>query len=392
MADGVRLLLRGALVIFVITVVIGILNGLDVWDVPHHTLLTHVHSGTLGWITLGVFGAAGAMLTRSGESIRSMAVFGVVSMAAYILAFGSVEFTTGTSIQRPIGGTLALISITWVFVWAIRAKKGESYTVAEFGIVLALGFLLFGAILGVLLGLQLGGVEIVPQERTEALYNSHPSAMVIGYVILAGASMIEWLIQARVPRLSESRSGMIQMLLLLLGGVITVVGFLAEIDPLIQASVPLQVVATVMLLVRHRSRLGASSWGPGLGPKLVRTAVVGLVAVVAFIVALVIQFSGGVAISDLGPILLSMDHSNFILVMTSLIFAVLLIETDVRERLITISYALMVIGAVGFVAGLLLESAGLKRVFTPILGLGLLHGIFSFLRARPREAVPSGRS
>lgn len=391
MADGVRLLLRGALVIFVITVVIGILNGLDVWDVPHHTLLTHVHSGTLGWITLGVFGAAGAMLTRSGESIRSMAVFGVVSMAAYILAFGSVEFTTG-SIQRPIGGTLALISITWFFVWAIRAKKGESYTVAEFGIVLALGFLLFGAILGVLLGLQLGGVEIVPQGRTEALYNSHPSAMVIGYVILAGASMIEWLIQARVPRLSESRSGMIQMLLLLLGGVITVVGFLAEIDPLIQASVPLQVVATVMLLVRHRSRLGASSWGPGLGPKLVRTAVVGLVAVVAFIVALVIQFSGGVAISDLGPILLSMDHSNFILVMTSLIFAVLLIETDVRERLITISYALMVIGAVGFVAGLLLESAGLKRVFTPILGLGLLHGIFSFLRARPREAVPSGRS
>lgn len=105
MADGVRLLLRGALVIFVITVVIGILNGLDVWDVPHHTLLTHVHSGTLGWITLGVFGAAGAMLTRSGESIRSMAVFGVVSMAAYILAFGSVEFTTG-SIQRPIGGIL----------------------------------------------------------------------------------------------------------------------------------------------------------------------------------------------------------------------------------------------------------------------------------------------
>src|SRR5690606_18269126 len=176
--------------------------------------------------------------------IRSMAVFGVVAMAAYILAFGSVEFTTGTSIQRPIGGTLALISITWVFVWAIRAKKGESYTVAEFGIGLALGFRPFGAILGVLLGLQLGGVEIVPQGRTEALYNSHPSAMVIGYVILAGASMIEWLIQARVPRLSESRSGMIQMLLLLLGGVITVVGFLAEIDPLIQASVPLQVVAT----------------------------------------------------------------------------------------------------------------------------------------------------
>jgi hypothetical protein len=147
MADGVRLLLRGALVIFVITVVIGILNGPDLWDVPHDILMTHVRSGILGWITLGVFGAAGFMLAPPGESIRPMAAFGVVAMTAYILAFGSVELTKGTSIQRPIGGTLALISITWFIVWAVRAKKGKPYTVADFGIVLALGFLLFGAIL-----------------------------------------------------------------------------------------------------------------------------------------------------------------------------------------------------------------------------------------------------
>nr|PZN34518.1 MAG: hypothetical protein DIU67_04855 [Actinomycetota bacterium] len=133
--------------IFVITVVIGILNGPDLWDVPHDILMTHVRSGILGWITLGVFGAAGFMLAPPGESIRPMAAFGVVAMTAYILAFGSVELTKGTSIQRPIGGTLALISITWFFVWAVRAKKGKPYTVADFGIVLALGFLLFGAIL-----------------------------------------------------------------------------------------------------------------------------------------------------------------------------------------------------------------------------------------------------
>lgn len=390
MADGVRLLFRGALVIFILTIVIGILNGMDVWDVPHDILLTHVHSGTLGWITLGVFGGAGAMLARRGESIRSMALFGVVAMAAYILAFGSVEFTTGTSIQRPIGGTLALISIVWFFVWAIGAKKGEPYNVAEFGMVLALGFLLLGAVLGVLLGLQLGGVEIVPPERSEALFSAHPSAMVIGYVILAGAALIEWLIQDRAPKLSESRSGMIQMLLLLLAGLLTVIGFLAEIEPLIQVAVPLQVAATVILLVRHRSRLAPSNWGPGLGPKLVRTAVVGLVAVVVLVAALVVRLSGGAEITELTPILLAMDHTNFILVMTSLIFGILLLNSDVRERLITIAYGAMVVGTVGFAAGLLLESAILKRVFTPILGLGLLHGIVSFLRARARKAVPSG--
>lgn len=389
MADGVRLLFRGALIIFILTIVIGILNGLDVWEVPHDIVLTHVHSGTLGWITLGVFGAAGAMLARPGESIRQMAVFAVVAMGAYILAFGSVEFTPGYSIQRPIAGTLALISIVWFFVWAVRAKKGQSYDVADFGIVLALGFLLFGAVLGVLLGLQIAGVEIVAPERSEALFSSHPSAMVIGYVILAAAALIERLIRERPPLLSESRSGMIQMLLLFLAGLMTVVGFLAEIDPMIQAAVPVQVVATVMLLVRHRRELAPAQWGPGLGPKLVRTAVVGLVAVVVLIAALVVQLTGGAEIEELTPILLAMDHTNFILVITSLIFALLLLDSDVKERLISIAFGLTVLGVVGFAAGLLLESEVLKRVATPILGLGLLHGIASFLMARPRKAVPS---
>ena len=56
MPSGVRNLFRAALVIFVITVVIGILNGIDVWEPPRNTLLTHVHAGTLGWLTLSIFG------------------------------------------------------------------------------------------------------------------------------------------------------------------------------------------------------------------------------------------------------------------------------------------------------------------------------------------------
>ena len=53
-----RLLYRGALLIFVVTIVIGILNGLDIWDPTHQMVLTHVHAGTLGWITLAVVASA----------------------------------------------------------------------------------------------------------------------------------------------------------------------------------------------------------------------------------------------------------------------------------------------------------------------------------------------
>ena len=51
----IRLLLTAALALFVFTVVVGILNGTDIVDFKHKVLLTHVHVGTLGWITMSVF-------------------------------------------------------------------------------------------------------------------------------------------------------------------------------------------------------------------------------------------------------------------------------------------------------------------------------------------------
>ncbi|MET0881607.1 MAG: hypothetical protein ABWZ14_08640, partial [Acidimicrobiales bacterium] len=51
----IRLLLATALILFVFTVVIGILNGTDLVDFDRKVLLTHVHVGTLAWITLSVF-------------------------------------------------------------------------------------------------------------------------------------------------------------------------------------------------------------------------------------------------------------------------------------------------------------------------------------------------
>src|SRR5713226_3717895 len=52
----IRLLFQAAMLVFVITVGIGILNGLHlVGQLSQDVLLTHVHAGTLGWITLSVF-------------------------------------------------------------------------------------------------------------------------------------------------------------------------------------------------------------------------------------------------------------------------------------------------------------------------------------------------
>ncbi|MBI2237155.1 MAG: hypothetical protein HYU54_01335 [Actinobacteria bacterium] len=82
--------------VFLLTVGIGILNGLDLIEFEHDTLMTHVHAGTLGWITLSVF-AFTLWLMGQEESVlgRGSAVLAAVSVPIYAVAFwvGNAVFT-----------------------------------------------------------------------------------------------------------------------------------------------------------------------------------------------------------------------------------------------------------------------------------------------------------
>jgi hypothetical protein len=392
MPSSARTLFRAALVIFVITVVIGILNGTDLWDPPRNTLLTHVHSGTLGWITLGVFGGAIWMMGDAGSGTGSMAKFAIVAIGAYVLAFWSVDLTDTTSIQRPIGGTLAFVAMTWVFVWALRTMAGKRWDVAKLGMILSLAFLVFGAVLGVLLGLQLADIDVVAAENSSRLAESHPGAMVIGFVVLAALALIEWLIQDESPSLAQGWHGVagtIQMLLVFVAGVVLVVGFLVGNESLLQMGVPLQVLGAIVLLARHGHRLAPAGWSGETDDKFVRIAVVGLVVVVALIAYLIAEIIGGADFTELLGVALAMDHINFLLVSTSLIFAMMSKGSEVTERANSIIFWGLTIGVTGFAVGLVTEEAVLKRIFTPVLGLALLHGIFTYLRARPKEMAAS---
>lgn len=379
---GVRNLFRAALVIFVITVVIGILNGTDVWDPPRNTLLTHVHAGTLGWITLAVFGAAIWMFASPDDKGTSrLANFSIVALALYVLAFWSVDWVD-TSIQRPIAGTLAFLAMVWMLAWVLRRKRMADWDVAELGMSLAVTFLVIGAVLGVLLGLQLADVEIVDPANADQLYEAHPGAMVAGFVLLAGLALIEWLMPGRrVPTMAESKSGVVEMLLLFIAGLLFVAGALFEVEPLLQAAGGLQLLGAVVLIARFRRELAPDRWSGPVEGLFVRTAVIGLLIAVGMIVYLISQLSSGTEIDELMPVLLTFDHINFIMVVTNLIFAMLIMTTQVREASNRAIFWGVNAGVVGFAIGLITENAVLKRIFTPILGLALLYAIYSYLTA-----------
>jgi hypothetical protein len=244
---------------------------------------------------------------------------------------------------------------------------------------------LFGAGLGVLLGLQLADVEIVSAENAGRLAESHPGAMVAGFVVLAALALIEWVIQDQVPSISESKIGAFQMLLLFVAGIVLVAGFLSASKQLLTLGVPLQVIGTIVLLARHERHLGPSGWSGGTVPKFVRVPVIGLVIVVGLIAYLISEIVGGTDFTDLVHVALTFDHINFIAVTTNLIFAMMAMGSKVTESANRIIFWGVNIGLVGFAAGLVLQEDSLKRIFTPILGLALLYGIYTYLTAGPAE-------
>ncbi len=89
----IRWVLQVAMAVFLVTVAIGLLNGMKLVQFTRDQLLTHLHSGTLGWITLGVLAASlwlfgGAAGVRRASS-RWLAILFAVAIPCYVAAFWS---------------------------------------------------------------------------------------------------------------------------------------------------------------------------------------------------------------------------------------------------------------------------------------------------------------
>ncbi|HEY4607287.1 MAG TPA: hypothetical protein VIH55_06520, partial [Acidimicrobiia bacterium] len=114
----------------------------------------------------------------------------------------------------------------------------------------------------------------------------------------------------------------------------------------------------------------------------------GLIVGVALFTYVVSLFVSGADFEDeIIPVLVAVDHINFIMVMTNLIFAMMASASLVSTAANRLIYWGMNIGVAGFAVGLFTETAEVKRVFTPILGLSLLYGIYTYLSAKSAETV-----
>src|ERR1700682_6413678 len=148
----IRWLYSAGLLVFVVTVSIGILNGFHFLTLPRQVLLTHVHAGTLGWITLGVFASClllfgeGPPPTGNPRVIPALSLLAAVGIPLYVLAFLS-----GNLVARAIFGVPVLLAIVGLLVWLVSRIRLVRMTVPRLAVLAAIATLVVGSTIGVLI-------------------------------------------------------------------------------------------------------------------------------------------------------------------------------------------------------------------------------------------------
>jgi hypothetical protein len=365
-----RSLFLVAMAIFLVTIAIGILNGLDAVEFDRNQLLTHVHSGTIGWLTLGIV-ATTFVAYRSADPRLATAL--AVFVPVYIAAF-----YTGSFALRAITGVVLFVVIAWLVVWVWRTFLGSVRSLPLLGLTLALSMFAVGAVVGVLL--QVGfatSTTILPGDGIGA----HAGAMTFGYLVLAAMSVQEWKVRGTT---GLPAAGLVQLGALFLGGIVLVIALLSNQA---QAGGGLylltELVAVILFVVRVLPRSLRIDWAAPSAERHLAAAsawIVVALGIFMYLVSQVMASNGDVSAIDTG-ILIASDHSTYIGVMTNTSFAILIGLLGAAAGSVIARQVVfwgMNLGLVVFVVGLVTRTEILKQIGAPTMGVCVLLGLLVF--------------
>jgi len=396
-ATEIGWLLQTGLIVFIVTPTIGIMNGTKIFGtLSRDVILTHVHSGTLGWITLGamamvlwLFGPA--VPASKDRNTRTLAILSAVTIPLYVLAFFS-----GNLPARAITGTLLLLVILMWAIFAIGAASGIGWSrlsVPQLAAVLSLVSLVIGSTLGVLIQIQLAtGAKIFANDAVGA----HATAQVSGYLVLMSVGLIDWRILG--DRSRRTRAANVMIGALFLGGLCVAGGLLLGLVPLAALATPLEIVAVVIFLIRVAPSALRTPFGSG-SARFFAIAVPFLVTNIVLTVYLIITIvSSGKPFDQIDipfGLIIALDHAIFVGTMTNILFGALSQATSERAHVWAwadqLVFWLLNVGVAVFIVVLVAKVTELERFTAPAMGLAVYLGIATFtLRLRTRaEPAPA---
>lgn len=366
-ARPARDLLLVAMAVFVVNIAIGIANGADAVEFDRNQILTHVHAGTVGWLTLAIVASSFLLF---GAADRWLMLALAILVPLYVAAF-----YTGSFPARAITGAALLVVIGWLVLWLWQRYLAGERSLPRLAVVLGLTSFAYGAVIGVVLqvGFALGTTIL----RGDAV-GAHAGAMTFGYLVLVAMGLIEW----RLLRTRDlPRAGLVQVLALFVGGLVISLGLLANQAQAAGGIYLLtELVAVVLFVVRVWPTALRSPWLAASPVRHFAAAAIWVVGALVLFMYLVYSFIAAADPSDPAAlplnVLVASDHAVYIGVITNLVLG--LVSILVLDRVARASWIGHVVfwgvnlGLLVFVIGLIVDTAELKRLGAPIMGVTLL--------------------
>ena len=355
-----------AMAVFVVNIVIGILNGADAVEFDRNQILTHVHAGTVGWLTLTIVASA-FLLFRAADRRLMLAL--AVLVPVYVLAF-----YTGNFAFRAVGGVALLLAVAWLLVWIWQQYLGGDRSLPRLAVVLGLTTFAYGAVVGVLLQLQAAlGTSFLPGDSIGA----HAGAMTFGYIVLSAMGLIEWRVLGTTDM---PRTGLVQVVALFAGGLVLSVALLTGAA---QAGGGLYLLASVIAMVLFAVRIWPTAlragWLDAAPARHIAAASVWVVVAIAmfmYIVFTVITAADPATAELPVNLLIASDHMVYIGVITNIVIGLLAALALRGDTLIRhVIFWGVNLGLLVFVVGLIADTADLKRIGAPVMGLVLLFAL-----------------
>jgi hypothetical protein len=392
------------LIIFTLTALLGIANATQIFGpLDRDTLLAHLYSGAVGWITMSVIGIAIWMFAREEDDLFAPVMLSALTMAAYVMAFWSGVFILQAVFAL---AELAVLLYWWWFVYTrVQAQGGVGgLEISKLSFVFGLTTLLVAS-LGVIVQLLFGTASSVLTEGSSL--SGHAAAVTGGYFVLVAAGFAEWQLTGSAKR---TTLGLAQVYLLFVGALLLAASLILDavvaqpMGPFVPVLATLLIVAgTLILVFRVGQAAIAAPWMAKTGTRHIAIAV-GFLALAAVLQAVVMQqliaAQGDVSQVSTG-LLHALDHAYFVGAMTNLIFgAILVTSSDGGSTLSKIPARPRVwpwaddiifwglnVGAAALIAVLLASGSGEgKGAFihpvsfvAPIMGLAALLGIATYL-------------
>ncbi|OLS26165.1 MAG: hypothetical protein HeimC2_16570 [Candidatus Heimdallarchaeota archaeon LC_2] len=423
---NIQLSFLEAMGIFVFTIFIGILNAVNLVDFTRAELLFHLHSGTIGWLSLSAvtllvwyFTGERDLTDESLNMANSVLKFARIIIPIYVAIF-YLGFTLaeGDEILRIIsigsggngyfillvtGALLAIAVFGFTFYFGLtELGKIEMKTTPHYLFLGAMLTSTYGGIFGLILEIQnLIGESFFDVDAGQDGVAAHAAAMEAGYLFMFITAVLEWqIIGDKMEKISMG--GYVQTGTLFFAGLTVAIGAGFNLEPLLMLNLPLLIIGFILIVIRVFTKIKTMSIIETSPDRFFIPAAIALTFSIGFFIYFVSIIIGGRDPTELfeSPwiigLFLSNIHTLFVGGATGVILAsILVLVKDVDEenkKLENVGFGLMYIGLLGFVLTLLyrgdLQENGngdeeVNTHIAAIMGIGLyliLYALFTRLR------------